>query len=1096
MRLILKLIIVIFSVNSYGSVLENDSIKKKNDSIIDFKLELKKFKDSTSLNQLPNIFSKEHSRLSKELIINNTNNLNTLYKLSERNVTNINKSYDLNTSGSISRGITIGNNQNSVLNSELDLQISGNLSENTSIKASIQDSNIPLQENGYSQQIDEFDQIFIELESEKWKIRGGDIDLSKKNSFFGNFDKRIQGLSVNSNISESIEIEVAGAVVKGKYKKTQITPQNGNQGPYKLIGNNGELYVLVVSGSESVFVNGIKIERGKDKDYVINYNAGEIMFNTKFPVMADMRIQVEYQVSEKNFNSFIGYSNVKISQNNFTHNISYYNENDLKNQPLLQNLSDNQKEILANAGDDSELMYAPTGTINAYDENRILYKKEIINNIEVFIYSNNPEEELYSVNFSNVGDNHGDYILLSNNAIDNIYEYVSPINGIKQGNYNPQVQLIAPKKLELFVYNMNFSTEKNSSMNFEMAASNQDKNLFSSIDENDNKGFASKFKYLFEKDLQENFILKSDINIDYINKDFQPVERIYNTEFNRDWGVDNILISNRNQFLGGAKIGVEKINLGSLFYVFESLEFENEFKGNRNTLKINLDKIRNFKIVSNSSLMNSNRENSNTKFIKSFNNLNYKHKIGWSDIKLNFEKKVGDELNGNIINLDFAQKYFEIKNGFGKKDKSFIEFGFRKKINDSIVNSSLENVNYSDSYFIDSQLLNGNNSKLNVYINQNKLVSKLNNRSDNYLNTRLIYNQKVFKNIINSNLFFETNSGNLPQQEYTFLEVEPGLGSYKWIDVNQNNIQELEEFELAIFEDEGRYIRVLLPNQIFIKTYQNKLNYSLGLNFSKLKNSNSKLQKLISRFSNQFQYSIDKKTNLDINPEIEINPFKLEKDNLLAYSYNLKNILYINKSKQKYSAIFTFSENESKNNFSFGSTRNSQNYKRVNLIHKANEVYLIEFVANKERSSSSSENYLEKNYILEKEQLNPTITYLAGKNNRINFLYKLSKINNLLGNQEFLNQKQFGLSVFLNQKQNRGFVSEFNYFKNEFNGNINSIISYVMMNGLQDGENYTWSVRFQQKISKLLDLNFVYYGRKSENSKTIHNGSIQLKAIF
>ena len=137
---------------------------------------------------------------------------------------------------------------------------------------------------------------------------------------------------------------------------------------------------MVVSGSESVFVNGIKIERGKDKDYVINYNAGEIMFNTKFPVMADMRIQVEYQVSEKNFNSFIGYSNVKISQNNFTHNISYYNENDLKNQPLLQNLSDNQKEILANAGDDSELMYAPTGTINAYDENRILYKKEIINN--------------------------------------------------------------------------------------------------------------------------------------------------------------------------------------------------------------------------------------------------------------------------------------------------------------------------------------------------------------------------------------------------------------------------------------------------------------------------------------------------------------------------------------------------------------------------------------------------------------------------------------------------------------------------------------------------------------------------------------------
>ena len=53
------------------------------------------------------------------------------------------------------------------------------------IKASIQDSNIPLQNNGYSQQIDEFDQIFIEISSEKWNIRGGDIDLRENETFLG-----------------------------------------------------------------------------------------------------------------------------------------------------------------------------------------------------------------------------------------------------------------------------------------------------------------------------------------------------------------------------------------------------------------------------------------------------------------------------------------------------------------------------------------------------------------------------------------------------------------------------------------------------------------------------------------------------------------------------------------------------------------------------------------------------------------------------------------------------------------------------------------------------------------------------------------------
>ena len=34
------------------------------------------------------------------------------------------------------------------------------------------------------------------------------------------------------------------------------------------------------------------------------------------------------------------------------------------------------------------------------------------------------------------------------------------------------------------------------------------------------------------------------------------------------------------------------------------------------------------------------------------------------------------------------------------------------------------------------------------------------------------------------------------------------------------------------------------------------------------------------------------------------------------------------------------------------------------------------------------------------------------------------------------------------------------------------------------------------KLSKLLDINFIYLGRKSNRVRTVHNGSIQLKAIF
>ena len=454
MRLILSLFIFFICHISYAQEMRKDSVQIKDYEVINFEMELKKFKDSVSEKIYPVILSEKRSKLDSNLIIENTDNIDKLYKLSKSSFINKRKSNSkIDTNGSISRGVTIGSNQNSVLNSELDLQISGELSDGVKIKASIQDSNIPLQNDGYSQQIDEFDQIFIEISSENWKVRGGDVDISQENTFFGNFQKRIQGLAVNSSINNSIKLEIAGAIVKGKYKQTQITTQDGNQGPYKLVGQNGELYVLVVSGSESVFVNGKKIERGIDKDYTINYNAGEILFNSTFPIMSDMRVQVEYQVSEKNFNSFFGFTKVGFKKSKSEHNISFYNENDIKDQPLLQNISADQIESLSNAGDDGELMNVPTGTLTPYNENRILYKKEMINNIEIFTYSNNPDDELYDVTFTNVGQNQGDYILLTNNAIDNIYEYRPPINGEKQGNFEPITRLVAPEKFQLLTYN-------------------------------------------------------------------------------------------------------------------------------------------------------------------------------------------------------------------------------------------------------------------------------------------------------------------------------------------------------------------------------------------------------------------------------------------------------------------------------------------------------------------------------------------------------------------------------------------------------------------------------------------------------------------
>ena len=190
MRYLYYIVILSITINSYSNELSNEQYVL-NKKIID------------SLDQqeseYPNFLTKEYYNLDKKNIISSNDNLNKLYKINSTNIENNQLLFDgLESSGSISRGFNIGNNQNTTLNSELDLQISGKLSEKVYLKASIQDAGIPLQDNGYSQRLDEFDQIFIEVYSDQWRIRAGDIDLKNKTSYFSKFQKRFQGLYFNS----------------------------------------------------------------------------------------------------------------------------------------------------------------------------------------------------------------------------------------------------------------------------------------------------------------------------------------------------------------------------------------------------------------------------------------------------------------------------------------------------------------------------------------------------------------------------------------------------------------------------------------------------------------------------------------------------------------------------------------------------------------------------------------------------------------------------------------------------------------------------------------------------------------------------------
>ena len=368
------------------------------------------------------------------------------------------------------------------------------------------------------------------------------------------------------------------------------------------------------------------------------------------------------------------------------------------------------------------------------------------------------------------------------------------------------------------------------------------------------------------------------------------------------------------------------------------------------------------------------------------------------------------------------------------------------------------------------------------------------------MNSRLNFNQKLFNNLIILNTSYETNSGSLAQQDFTYVEVEAGQGAYTWIDYNENNIQELNEFEIAQFADQGSYIRVLLPNQVFVQTHQNRFGQTVTINPQSWNVSENKSKQFWSHFYDQASFIVDSK-RLKTDNSFNLNPFEALKDDLdiedyVSLNYSIRNVLFFNRGKQRYTTSYTFLTNKSRNLLSTGLQQNKTNSHQLNFNHKFDVNWLINTLASLGKDDSKSQNFTNRNYTIKERQFKPKLSYLFSENAQFDVFYQYTSRENTIENLESLVQNNYGLSFTYNNAQKIALTGELNFFKNGFEGNANSPVGYQMLEGLQPGKNYTWSLLAQKKLTKYLDLNLNYFGRKTETSKMIHTGTVQLKAYF
>jgi hypothetical protein len=1090
--------------------------------IFDSKSKVQGSKFKISYRGFPYLFTKPYFHKNPQKIQTERKSYyNELSFSIEKNSTDdIFKTGGLNKNGSISRGVSFGNNQDVVVNSNLNMQLSGKLTDNIEIVAAISDNNIPIQPEGNTQQLQEFDKVFIELSNENFKLTAGDFEIKRPESYFMNFNKKVQGLSLGTknNLSKNkkdspliLKTFASAAVSKGKYARNLFNGIERNQGPYKLKGANNELFIVVLSGTEKVYIDGALIKRGQDYDYIIDYNTAEITFTPKQLITKDSRIVVEFEYSDKNYSRSTFFVGNELESKKVKIKFNIYSEQDSKNQPLQQNLTPQKKILLKNIGNNLDKAIFPNIDSVGFDENEVLYKivdttVHAIHYDTVFVYSTNSDSAKFRLGFSLVGQGKGNYVQINSTANGKVFKWIAPdTNGVLQGSYEPVELLVTPKMQQLYTLGFDYFISKRTKTGVEVAMSNNDLNLFSPLDDKNNQGFA--VKYYFENTTplsnksKNTWSMTSSANYEFKNIFFNPLERYRSSEFERDWNIANNT-ANEYEHLSGIKFSFANKKNNFINYQLNSFIKGTDYNAYMNLLNTNLNK-KNFFFTFDGSFLNSTGIQSTTQFIRQKACLTKKMKViaigAKEEQEVNtFRKAHSDTLQQN----SFSFRQFEgfIQNSDSTKNKFLLNYKHRLDYAPKFL--QFRNSTIADEAGAMLELVKNANNQFKLNFTYRNLaiadteITKL--KSDYSLLGRLEYNTKFLKGVFNSGTYYEIGSGLEVKKEFYYVKVATGQGVYSWTDYNNNGIPELNEFEIAAFTDQANYIRVFVPTDKYIKSNSNQFNEVFNINPYIVYNNAKGFKKIISRLSNQTIYHVDHKTT--INDALEAyNPFnnRIADSSLLTLNSSFRNTFYFNRNSSKYGIELGYQENNGKTLLVNGFDSKSLITRNIKLRWNIIREIALNAGYTEGNKNNKSEYLNSRDYTINYFETENTLSFQPNTFFRTSLNFTYTEKKNKIGLKESSINRKSGIEIRYNIKANGSLMSKINYINISYsNANNNTPVAFEMLEGLKAGQNITWNLMYQQNLSNNLQMNVSYEGRKSEGTHAIHTGSVQLRAFF
>lgn len=447
-------------------------------------------------------------------------------------------------SGSKSFAVEVGRMRAATLSQGLDLSLRGRIAGDVDLSATLSDHALPFEPDGATRQLDDLDRVALSLRAPNGEATLGDFRLDAFPGEFARMSREVQGVRGGASLAGA-RWDVTAASAKGERRSAEFRGVEGKQGPYVLqsraasSGGDGG----IVTSSETVWLDGMKLRRGADADYVVDYGAGTITFTVRRPIAASSRIAIDYEAATSSYKRQLYAASTRGGSARGSWYGAFLREGDDWKRPFGAELTGEDRRALSSVGDStgaplpSGVRFVGAGKGSyAWDETDPAAPRW------VFLGAGFGD---YEVEFASVGAGRGAYAdTLAAGGV-RFYRYVGPT----LGSYLPGRELAVPAAATI-VDAGGAGRLGAFSVDGELARSSLDRNLLSSRDDGDNGGIAARGALRLDPRRLRLFgrnagALRGDVTVRTTDASFTSFDRIDPAFEGERWNLSSTALGER-----------------------------------------------------------------------------------------------------------------------------------------------------------------------------------------------------------------------------------------------------------------------------------------------------------------------------------------------------------------------------------------------------------------------------------------------------------------------------------------------------------------------------------------------------------------------